>query len=244
MKIFDLTYYKALEKILNDTDGLTKLIFNKVNQEKDKTLIQVQKRPFSKKDAVYWSHFGISSNTLKYFNVYAAQYIWIDGKLNYSYSQNDSAYAYYFGENDYKIYFPNRKDFRFISNTQSIQGYKQLKDSNLLIITKSLKDVMALYEFNISAIALQNEIVLPKQELIDELKSRFNHIYLFYDFDLTGIRTSNKIRKMHGIPQIFLTNGRFNSMDFKAKDFSDYVKLFGKQSTEKLINHLFIENNL
>lgn len=241
MKLFSLNYYQALDKILNDLESSPKVIFDRTKEEKEKTLIQVQKRVFNKYDASYWSQFGISSTTLKYFDVYAVQHIWIDGKLNYSYSKSDQAYAYYFGDNDYKIYFPKRKDFRFISNTQSIQGYSQLKDGDLLIITKSLKDVMALHEFDISAIALQNEIVIPKQELIDELKTRFKNIYLFYDFDLTGIRTSNKIRKLYNIPQIFLTNGRFNSIDFKAKDFSDYVKLVGKESTEKLIDYLIIE---
>ena len=241
MKIFNLSYRQALEKILNDSEGTPKIIFNKIEQQKEKTLIQVKKRDYNKLDLNYWQQFGISVNTLNYFNVYAVQNIWLDKKLNYSYSVNDLAYAYWFNKNEYKIYFPNRRDYRFLSNTQAIQGLQQLKDNDFLIITKSLKDVMCLYEFNISSIALQNEIVIPDENLVNNLKSKFNKIYLFYDFDLTGIRTSNKIRRLYGFNQIFLTNGRFNSTDFKAKDITDYVKLVGKEATEKLINYLIIE---
>lgn len=241
MKMFNLDYYKALEKILNDNIGTPKIIFDRVETEKEKTLIQVKKRQYNKLDLNYWLQFGITLSTLEYYNVFAVQNVWIDGKLNYSYSNNDPAYAYWFNKNEYKIYFPNRKDFRFINNTNSIQGISQLKDSNFVVITKSLKDVMCLYEFGISSIALQNEIILPEENLVNMLKSRFNKIFLFYDFDLTGIRTSNKIRKMYNFTPIFLTNGRFNTTNFKAKDISDYIKLVGKESAEKLISFLITE---
>lgn len=243
MFLFSLNYHKSLEKIKEDflLTGSSFISYNventntKVEQEKTKFIIVP--RNFSKLDATYWSSYKISSKTLELFNVKAVKYLSIKGsKFKYYYNFKDPAYVYFFTNDDVKIYFPNRQQFRFLSNTDLIQGYNQLPDKgDVLIITKSLKDVMCLYELGYNAIAFQNEIVIPKKEIIDELKTRFKKIFLFYDFDLTGIRTTNKIIKQYEIDFIFLTNGKFGTIDYGAKDISDYVKIKGLKNTKKLI---------
>jgi hypothetical protein len=250
--MYSISYYQALEKISADFKLINSTIKVKyvVPKSKEKhytptkSNIEIKRKQLDKLDIEYWGQFNIIPEILKKYNVFSLQNCWVNSNLIYSFHTNDRAYAYYFGNNEFKVYFPSRRIFRFVSNTQAIQGYNQLdEEGNLLVITKSLKDVMTLRSFGINSIALQNEIVLPKKDLIYELQQRFDKIYLFYDFDLTGIRTSNKIKRLHGIKPLFLTNGRFNSVNQGAKDISDYCKLKGSVKTNKLINNYGTRSN-
>ncbi|NCC41935.1 MAG: hypothetical protein EOM21_21505, partial [Gammaproteobacteria bacterium] len=229
-----INYHKALETIKDDF-LLTSSSFIEYEPKtlkpkpKERTKFNIKHRNFNKHDAAYWKSYSISSKTLKTFNVKAVKNITIEGSnFRYFYNYGDPAYVYYFDKNEVKIYFPNRKEFRFLSNTTSIQGYNQLpKYDDLLVITKSLKDVMCLYELGIPSVAFQAETVIPSKDIIENFKFRFENVYTFYDFDLTGIRTTNKIKKLYNLPYIFLTNGRFGSFNYGAKDISDYIKMNG-----------------
>lgn len=245
MFLHGLSYYDALKRIVEDIE-FTGISYdykdNKKEKQHEKSNIKIIERCFNKLDAEYWKSFHISSETLKIFNVIAVKHIIINDKNSYFYKKQDLAYAYIFDDDNIKVYFPFRKQFRFLSNTNCIQGYNKLPENNeILVITKSLKDVMVLYELGVHSIAFQNEIVIPDIQIIEELKQRFKRIYLFYDFDLTGVRTSNKIRKQFDIKPLFLTNGKFNTVDYKAKDISDYIKLYGKESTIKLIDYALLK---
>lgn len=205
-----------------------------------KSIIQVGIRPWNSiSDKDYWTLFGISGITLKKFNVYPLSHFRINGV---QYECRNLTYGYYFGNGLWKLYMPyGNKNERWLSNTNSevIQGWEQLPlTGDLLIITKSLKDVMLLYELNISAIAPQSEGVLISLEKITELKSRFTTIYLNFDFDYAGITSGNKYRKKYKIKTIYLTNGRFKTTNYKAKDITDFTRMYGKSKTKELINKL------
>lgn len=244
MFLFGCNYYEALSKIVEDVEvtGLN-YVYNTTKTNKNKkSKISFTKRNFNIYDANYWKNYSISSKTLKFFNVFAIQTLTVNDKIGYIYNYKDPAYLYLFDNDNIKVYFPFRKQFRFLSNTNCIQGYNNLpKQGEILVITKSYKDVMVLYELELYSISFQNEIVIPDIQIIEELKQRFKKVYLFYDFDLTGVRTSNKIRKQFDIKPLFLTNGKFNTVDYKAKDISDYIKLYGKESTIKLINYALLK---
>ena len=109
-----------------------------------------------------------------------------------------------------------------------IQGSKQLpKSGEYIVITKSLKDVMALHEFGITAVAPNSENIFLTEAQYKKLKLRFNVIYLLYDRDLPGVRSANKIRKKFpGIKVLLMP---------KTKDFTDYVKKYGTLNTLNLI---------
>ena len=66
-----------------------------------------------------------------------------------------------------------------------------------VVITKSLKDVMVLYEFNIPAIAPNSETLFISDKQLEKLKSKFKNIIVFYDNDCAGISGMNKIKKNH-----------------------------------------------
>jgi hypothetical protein len=242
MKKFGISYYDALERCYNELiEGKEIPIIpqeQRIEHERVKKQLDVKRRKFTQEDLEWWGQFGISQKTLEFYKVTGLQTLWINGKIVYAKSSSDPGYLYDFDSGIYKAYFPYRTEYRFMSNTSSfiLQGYLQLpKKGKVLIITKALKDVMTLYELGYTAIAPQAESVLISANQMIELKSRFKKIVSFMDFDYTGVRLMNKMKKLYGIPPYTLTNGRFYTPDYGAKDISDLVKKLGKEEVKKLI---------
>ena len=237
-------FREALIKISNDF-GLLKsnnnsrpIIYNEEKKPKAPAKIQIKIQDWTESDIEYWKSFYLTSGILDKYNVHSISKLWINGEVKYTYKKNDPAYAYYFGNGFYKIYFPMRKENRFITNTNNfiIQGYDQLPESyDFLIITKSLKDVMVLDLFNIPAIAPQAEGNNIPEDIIEMLKERFPIILINYDFDYAGIKAANKARKKFDVLPIFMTNGRFNTIDFGSKDPAEYINKNGPDKTKELI---------
>lgn len=252
MEKFGCTYYKALRVIANDfgyikeknlqvNEKLIDYTYNKIDKS-GSALIQVQIQDFTEKDLKWWKMFGITKKTLEKFHVFSCKTVFLNGSIFSFYSDLSPSYGYYNGKNDdgelWRIYYPKRKQYRFISNWSSkmIQGIKQLpKKGDLLIITKSLKDVMSLYECGYTAIAPNSESIFITPERYENLKSRFKEIILIYDNDLPGISAMNKIRK--NFPDLKCT---FIPRSFKCKDISDFVKKYGIDKTKEKIK-LYLE---
>lgn len=243
--IYGCNFNQALEIIakdfkLRDSDlRIAKVDYNYENirqAQQRNTEIRIKIRKFNSLDKDYWSSFGISKATLQHFNVYACEAVWLNSKMVYRYTQSDPAYAYRFDEGVYKIYFPCRDKMRFMCNTNVMQGYKQLKPKgNFVILTKSMKDVMCLYEFGIPAIAPQSESAYPDEDIVNNLRNRYKKVFTFYDFDYAGIKMAAEISRRYSIKPIFLTNGRFGTVDYGAKDWSDFVRNHGKDYAIMLV---------
>lgn len=247
MTRYSLRYMEALAVINNDMGlglGATSSISPKKvvrefiearsYSEEANSVIRVRKRKWEIKDKYFWyKKYGINIPILKLFNVNPIDFMWVnDSMINL---QGKAAYSYYQGNGKYKIYQPYNKRFKWISNTKKddIQGWNQLpKSGNLVVITKSLKDVMCYYLLGISAIAPVSESVIVSEDIIAELKERFTHIVLNYDYDYRGITSSNKMKKKYNIPTLFFTP------EYGAKDLSDYIKNNGLNNTRLLIERL------
>lgn len=241
-KITGLSYSAALERIYEELLQGKEISEipeeHRIKYEKKKKLIQVKRKILTEEDLLYWNQFGITEPTLNKYKVTGLQVLWSNGKIIYTYKRKDVGYLYDFEEETYKAYFPFREEYRFIGNASKyvIQGYNQLpKKGKLLIITKALKDVMTLDELGFTAVALQAESVLISPDQMVELKSRFKKIVSLMDFDYTGITLMNNMKRVYKIPPYTLTNGRFYTDNYHAKDISDLVKLVGKQETLKII---------
>jgi hypothetical protein len=237
---FNLADKKPRKKAINQM-ALREEHNKKASQSGPYTEILVHISDWKEQERSYLRAHGISGEQVQKFNCLPIDKVWVNGKDIWYYSEEDPAIGYYFGtaENGlqrWKIYFYKRDERRFLCNTSLVQGWPQLPDSgDLCVITKSLKDVMALHSFGITAVAPQAESVAPPDDKMKELKDRFTHVVSLYDFDYAGVCTANQMRKEHNIPALFLTDGRFDTLDFGAKDFSDYVRDFGRQATWGLI---------
>lgn len=259
MHKYRLNYYEALEKIAEDFNLKSpgalshkiKVEYSHLDEEKKKSFepskIAIKHRGWKKIDKEYWfDRFGLTREILEKFNVIPVDTAWVNGNIVYNdYGNNDPCYAYRFGKNQYKLYFPLRKHKdprgpRFLHNTNKVQGYRQLpKNGDFLIFTKSLKDVMVAYSLGVNAIALVSESIYPPEKLIDVIKSRFKYVYSFYDFDYAGICMANHFKRVYNIRPILLSDGtRGTKTDYGAKDLSEYVEKYGKEKAQKLIQNL------
>ncbi len=208
------------------------------------TFIQVETKEFSEYELKWWNSYGITKDILKKFNVYSCKTVFLNGQINSQSTQHCPIYGYYFGKKEnveqWRIYFPkNQKTgYKFIGNVnmKTIQGYKQLpKKGKALVITKSMKDLLVFYSLGIPAIAPNSENIFISDKVLEELKERFENIFLLFDNDLPGVRFTNKVRKEH--PELIVTLIPRSS---GAKDLSDYYLMYGKNKTLDLIKN-FIE---
>lgn len=252
--LLNIGYFEALSQIgydfgLSDKYSLNKGlmstaregIFNKSLDKSYKVeykVINVTNREWKERDINYWNKFGIDINTLEYYNVSPIKWLFINDNV---YTVDRLAYAYQeYKDNKltYKIYQPYSK-YKWISNHDKTihQGYTQLPETGkLLIITKSLKDVMSLCNVSkIPAIGLQNETVLTKESVINEYKDRFEKVITLFDNDQAGITLAFRYNMTYNLPMTLLP------YKYKCKDFSDLVKKYGKDIANKILNNLLYE---
>lgn len=202
------------------------------------TIIGIVRQPFTPTDLDYWSQFGISEATLKKFNVFSCKYYLCNGIVKGIYRNDNPMFAYKV-DNNFKIYRPLGDKYTKWRNNLSdynIQGYRQLpKTGSTLIITKSLKDVMCLYEMGIPAISPSSESSFIPIEVLNALKKRFKHILICFDRDVPGVQYLRKITRKTGL------NGLLVHKKFNAKDISDAIKQNDYQSVKDWIQQT-IEN--
>jgi len=254
-EIYNCNFYKACVHIADDmnlredetenTARKTEVDFQSawknVQESQSRTKIEVRRAPMTEGNKDYLKSHGVLPSSAKKYRCTGIDHLWLRGEHCWMRKPEDPALAYYFGTDDdgiqqWKIYFYKRDENRFLCNTSVIQGWEQLPpDGDLVVITKSLKDVMTLDSMGITAIAPQTESYPPTDETIEELKSRFSKVVSLYDFEYAGVRTANTLKRKHNVEPFFLTDGRFGSRDFGAKDISDYVKDYGRQNAYKLI---------
>ena len=229
-------YDDILEDIVNHTHitNRTKLASSKHYIPSTETIIGVVRQDFTETDKKYWSQFNISLETLKMYNVSSIKYYLCNGIVKGIYKDNNPMYAYKV-YNHFKIYRPLADKYHKWRNNleqNDIQGYEQLPETGeLLIITKSLKDVMCLYEMGIPAVSPSSESTFIPNEALEVLKKRFKRILICFDRDNPGIKNMRKISLKTGL-NCFLVHKKF-----KAKDISDAVKLNGFEVVKNWLKH-------
>ena len=186
------------------------------------TDIGIVRQPFTEVDRKYWKQFHISFDTLKKFNVFSIKYFLCNRVVRGTYKEDNPMYAYKVYDK-FKIYRPLASKYtkwRTNLTNRHVQGLAELpkEGGNLLIITKSLKDVMCLYEMGFSAIAASSETTFIPDDILQSLRTKWKHIVILYDRDKTGMKTARQYSKQYKLDAIFI-HKKFNS-----KDVSDAVK--------------------
>jgi DNA primase len=246
-QFYNLTYHKALEQIWKDVVAKTNKNLKKVEKNgatvaRKKAVIGVKRKYFTKTDDEYWSQFGITRDILKEYNVTPIEAFWVNELPQaFIYSKTCPMYAYQIFDK-FKIYRPyskTKKDkWRSNCGMYDIQGFQQLPDKgDLLIITKSLKDVMTLRANGYNSVSPQSEHSLIPQVIIDNLKSRFKNIIVFYDYDNGGVEGAKKMSDKYDIKSIFIEKHYLDI--YGIKDISDFRKEMGEKQTSELLKQLF-----
>ena len=251
MRLYNCSFYKALNIIANDF-GLsdTNVVPTKINiipeiKETESSIIQVQIKDFTDRELEWWKSFGINKKTLKKYHIFSVQHVFLNGELKFTSSEQCPIYGYYFGKDKnkkefWKIYFPMNKNkgIRFINNLPKkiLQGYHQLpKNGDLLVITKSMKDLCAMYEFDIPAVSTASESTFISDKQLEEFKSRFKHIIVIFDSDRPGKHNMWLIRKKYPELNYYVLP---NTLE---KDFTDSIKKIGVDKMKELVNQ-FMSN--
>lgn len=189
---------------------------------KEDTDIGIVRQPFTEVDKRYWKQFHISIDTLKRFNVFSIKYFLCNRVVRGTYKEDSPMYAYKVYDK-FKIYRPLASKYtkwRTNLTNRHVQGLAELphEGGNLLVITKSLKDVMCLYEMGISAIAASSETTFIPDDILKSLRYKWKHIVILYDRDATGMKKARDYSKQYKLDAIFVHK------KFKSKDISDAVK--------------------
>ena len=218
---------------------------------KEQKLINIQRRDWKLIDSHYWTNkYGLNEATLLRNRIYPISKYWLDTTM---YHCKDRVYAYYIDNINsipiYKLYFVDRpkksKYPRFITNgREPLEARWQLKKADNLIITKSRKDAVILRELinsspfekdlSIEVTNFSSESAKLSEKLLINIKCLYKCTYTLTDFDLSGVQCGNYHKKVGFIP-MFLTNGRFGSINYAAKDISDYVESVGFDKAKELV---------
>ena len=226
---------------VQEVQGLKDIIIQEVS--KDYVDIQIQVREWEIEDLTYWGNYGITKDLLSYYRVFPTAYTKMFGQVWSNHNKLNPCYAYLFnteGQYSYKLYkpFEKNKKKKWLTNSNGelvIQGIRQLTyTSKILIITKSLKDVMVLRTLGFEAIAVQSESNLLSKDFMNYFESKYERIYLLFDFDLGGVKGTKRFRKTYPKLYImFLQN--IKTRRNGCKDISDTRKLLGFNETKKLL---------
>lgn len=186
------------------------------------TDIGIVRQAFTQTDKQYWKQFHISIDTLKKFNVFSIKHFLCNRVVRGTYKEDSPMYAYKVYDR-FKIYRPLASKYtkwRTNLTNRHVQGLAELphEGGNLLIITKSLKDVMCLYEMGFNAIAASSETTFIPEDILQSLRAKWKYIVILYDRDKTGMKRAREYSRQYKLDAIFVHK------KFKAKDISDAVR--------------------
>lgn len=250
MMKFNCTYSKALQIVANDFGIISRndLAINKPAmkytnsklEQSSEAEIQIEVKDFDDYELNWWGQYGISLDILKKFKVFSCKNVFLNGNLFTLYKPKQLIFGYYDGIREgierWRIYYTkHRNGYKFLSNWKHfrLQGDNMLpKKGDFLVVTKSLKDVMVLYNFGIAAVAPISENCFLSEAQYNKYKERFKKIYVFYDNDLAGLTNMQKIRhQFQDVTPIWIPR------KYNAKDISDFYAEYGHDKTEEFINY-------
>jgi len=249
MALYGLSYREALQRInrdfnleLGEFSNITQPI-EKIEKtgitygeidflEKTASIIKKRKRPYTEKDLKYWNSYCWTKEMLEEARTESISHYWING-LMWKVPEDELAfsYEYYFHSGRYqrKLYFPERKEYRWISNTDNtiVQLVDVMpKTGDILFITSSKKDAGIFWRMNrdkmfgnltIHGVAPNSETMFVPERWFSKVKNRYKKIIIWYDNDETGIRNAKKFSEKFSIPYFYNPLGM-------EKDPSDFCK--------------------
>lgn len=235
-KMWNVSKDKVYDRILEDmpAPALIKKRGVKVYR-KSAGKVEVRVREWRDYDIAYWDSYGISLPWLKFGEIYPISHI-ILTKNGHSYPIPAEKYAYVYVERkdgivSFKIYQPYSKEYKWMSKHDSSVWdlwTKIPEKGDKLIITSSRKDALAIWSnTGIPALSLQGEGYIPKEHVVQQLKDRYNKVYVLYDNDFQseenhGRMYGKMIAEKFNVTQIEIPE------KWESKDPSDLVKNHGR----------------
>lgn len=242
MELYNITYPLAITKIIHDYEE-----YKKHNTCAERTEIvhhdkfkvtDYQIRHWNNLDQAYWMGYHIPSSLLEYYNVAPLEFFTMskeepDGKITEIVSKRNYLYGYFKKDGTlYKVYLPKTPDKKFIKVGNYIQGVEQLVGREYLIITSSMKDLMAFTRLgfdNIESVAPDSENSILPGSFVEKIKKKYKKVLVLFDNDEPGIKSMAAYKNKHGLDYIRLE---------LEKDLSDAVKVHSVEHVKKVLTKL------
>ena len=245
-KMWNISKDKVYDRILEDMPAPALIRKHGVKvYRKSAGKVEVRVREWRDYDIAYWDSYGISLPWLKFGEIYPISHI-ILTKNGHSYPIPAEKYAYVYVERkdgivSFKIYQPYSKEYKWMSKHDSSVWdlwTKIPEKGDKLIITSSRKDALAIWSnTGIPALSLQGEGYIPKEHVVQQLKDRYNKVYVLYDNDFQS-------EENHGRMYGKMIAERFNVTQieipekWESKDPSDLIKNHGREVLRGVIYEL------
>lgn len=242
-----ISYEEALKQIYKDFQLDKKgVIYDTLKQNTDISLKYLEnkqiipiKKTWDLNDYNYFQQYELPLEFVSSKKVYPCKYIYLKKNATslsiWAQSTNSSPIYCWETNSKHKVYRPyGAKDFKWLATMKSddFQNMETVNlDSDILFITKSMKDCLVLEYLGYAAVAPGSETPNISEVILSDLKSKFKTIYIFYDNDATGISTSTTLSEKTGFKSICIP-------DRSCKDISDYVKEYSLKAASKLIKNL------
>ena len=254
-QMWNCSYKEVLTRINEDISkfcsganihSYTPCAVRSTNSYNKNTDLQCKIRDWRDYDIEYWKSYGITLEWLKYAEVYPISHkiITKDGK-RYVFGADKYAYAYVERKEEkvtLKIYQPfNKNGYKWSSNiNRSVWSLwtKIPKYGTNLIISSSVKDCLNIMcNLKIPSICLQGEGYLPKPHIMEELKSRYKNIIVFFDNDFAnpnnpGHNDAKKLSEEYKLKMVEIPK------EYESKDPSDLFKKYGKDRYLVIMNEI------
>jgi hypothetical protein len=195
--------------------------------------IDIITRKAEQYDYEYWGQYGIDKKWLVNGDVFPISHVmYYDKDNNKTTTVSVEKYSYAYREckdgiTTYKVYRPFNEKYKWSNDCNSSiwELWSKLPPTGeKLIITSSRKDALCIWaNVGIPSVSLQSEATLPKPHIIQELKDRFDKIYVLYDNDETGKKYSEKFCELFNTIKIEIP------IEYECKDPSDLYKEKGKE---------------
>lgn len=238
---------ETIKKILTDRSNFStnKLFIDYQNgtrkyRSKGRTKLQIKIRDWEQKDYSFWLDFGINKTLLNKARIIPISFIFINEK---PIKADPLAFAFIEKKENrvtYKIYQPFNKRMKWLNNHDSsvISLWDMMpKKGEKLVICSSVKDALCLTACtDIPAIALQGEGYSISKSALNNLKRRFDKIFICLDNDEPGKKYAEKLENQTGFTNIVLPLDMWES-----KDIADmYKNNINKEEIKNLLKNLFI----
>lgn len=252
--LYSINYFEAIKLIYNT-------IINSIENTRFPTLKRAYKEkvsikpilkysPLKPNEMSYWEAGELTPNEINFYKIYKGEVWYDDKRVLFSHGEN-TAFVYLFDiqKKIWKAYNPLHKsgNLKFFSNNinNHIQNYDNLgiTGSDILFITKSYKDCIVLNKCGYDAIAPHCETIVLAPWDVDYLKTKYSHIYVFYDNDETGINKSIAFTEMHKLKYINVPTS-LNKPNKKIKDPWDVVTEYDYNLLHDIIIDKFIRDAL
>ena len=193
--------------------------------------IAITSRPFLLKDLAFWRRFNITEDILNWYQTTAIKHYWIAASQKVPSYPKGLGFAYRIWDK-YQLYFPyapiKKQKFRHNYTEICVPGYQQLQlNSDLCIITKSMKDIMTLRSFGYEAVGVRSENTVLILECTEWLKLHYKRVLVLFDNDMKHKGDDYEFDKIY-VPNLTGTD----------KDVSDFCDHHGPRECSLMLQQI------